>query len=847
MQLRKCVTVPNRFEDEVHVGPASRNGTKPAFPAMLKDQIVAFNPNNPPAAFPSLPLTSVNVSAAKNPERSQELLTLRPSLNFLSTEGLRISLAGSSSSEEDIPQTKQETIKPVTTENNTGAPVGPIANGPNSAKVPSTASEVNNDVTWTMLPLSLQSHIYKALSANYPSKIVPKLLGLTEHEAGQIQKAVGMRILHPASVEEIWNYCSNATVEDPGTLQPPSSIDAGIFNEYVGYMVYASNHELAFQSEVSLAKHFLSSRGIATELLGTWLPDPSDAQIGGLCRHVPGTTSHPALLNNQLHNDSGYSSFSEADQTPGAQCSQRRPQSRQNLVKNKMTGIRSTVPTAPISLVHPTQHRPPLESALLDLNPNLMVRISPHPRSIFTKDGEFLNTPGGTFFNARDLDGEIQPSVPQAGKHFRDSAGRDTCRQLATQSSEARPPTGITSNPQRLILRIQNKNGVARILRKNLSPMDCTQHLSPPKAGDTTAVSLNGLEKPSRPSSLSTQVFSPNTSEFSKGPTVKDVGRPPNSATFEITFMSSEARPSVSCQPAESDSSKRKPSQSDIRQDISKVQRMLINVASEGSSKAILQDWNSDINQLHTEANRFHKLPTAHRMSASETDTLSKAKHIISSIELTRKTTGTTKDTIPVESMKPRPLRSPSYSPISENEDLEEFQVRLRGPMTDSMRGKVPDQYANLSSQSDLSHILSSLSNPAVFCPAKPDVLSKDKQGQREGRIEHPFHTRSRKASPPSAQSQDPPQGTVNDIADGQEAGLAQHQPRLSSNAQADRSTTSEQTSVITPPEKTSQEKSTSQKKRGKKRGPRGPYRKTRERLARLATEEANADTSEST
>lgn len=37
---------------------SSRNGTKPTYPDLLRGQIIPFNPNNPPAAFPSVSLTT---------------------------------------------------------------------------------------------------------------------------------------------------------------------------------------------------------------------------------------------------------------------------------------------------------------------------------------------------------------------------------------------------------------------------------------------------------------------------------------------------------------------------------------------------------------------------------------------------------------------------------------------------------------------------------------------------------------------------------------------------------------------------------------------------------------------
>lgn len=57
MQLRKNISAPDRFDEEILV-TKPRSATKPAHPALMASQVVAFDPDNPPAAFPSLPLNS---------------------------------------------------------------------------------------------------------------------------------------------------------------------------------------------------------------------------------------------------------------------------------------------------------------------------------------------------------------------------------------------------------------------------------------------------------------------------------------------------------------------------------------------------------------------------------------------------------------------------------------------------------------------------------------------------------------------------------------------------------------------------------------------------------------------
>jgi hypothetical protein len=54
MRLRTRIKAPERFEDEDYDTPAASNATKPAFPRLLKEQTIFFDPHLPPAAFPSL-------------------------------------------------------------------------------------------------------------------------------------------------------------------------------------------------------------------------------------------------------------------------------------------------------------------------------------------------------------------------------------------------------------------------------------------------------------------------------------------------------------------------------------------------------------------------------------------------------------------------------------------------------------------------------------------------------------------------------------------------------------------------------------------------------------------------
>ena len=55
MRLRKSIQRPRKLQDEIDYGKKRNETTRPAMPELLQSQVVPFNPNLPPAAFPSLP------------------------------------------------------------------------------------------------------------------------------------------------------------------------------------------------------------------------------------------------------------------------------------------------------------------------------------------------------------------------------------------------------------------------------------------------------------------------------------------------------------------------------------------------------------------------------------------------------------------------------------------------------------------------------------------------------------------------------------------------------------------------------------------------------------------------
>ncbi|KIX05733.1 uncharacterized protein Z518_03705 [Rhinocladiella mackenziei CBS 650.93] len=303
MQLRSNISAPVRLEEEDFSSRRKGKGparTRPAYPDLLRKQVISFDPNNPPAAFPSLPLT-----ARKSLDASQ--LT-----ESLSEEELSFSIANLRINQNEAPGGRARTQQchehfdvqdTATNDNNNGMDLDDLSMvgvrtiermvdeqvvGPDIAREQDQGrvTRTGHSNAWDSLPLSLQYHIYTRLSEDRSSEALAELLGLTEYESSQIQRAVGLRSLHPTSVAEIWDYCRHIGPEIPGLEHPPSFIDLNVFKDYVDYMVFASNYEFAYPSELERAWEFLQQHQIPTSVLGVWQQDPSDIRDSAFFTYV---------------------------------------------------------------------------------------------------------------------------------------------------------------------------------------------------------------------------------------------------------------------------------------------------------------------------------------------------------------------------------------------------------------------------------------------------------------------------------------------------------------------------------------------------------------------------------
>lgn len=736
MQLRRSVTVPTRYEDEDVGLSRSHNGTKPAYPAMLKEQVVPFNPDNPPAAFPSLPLSATRSGGClvNDPE---ELSEVSPSMNSLSGRGLGITFPP----ERGLPEDGQLGLHGAGVDEHESSVIKidhraltrPASTGDERQTIEASQGEsilstdtnlspnaLQTQASWDSLPLSLQYRIYKALSEEYPAKSLSTLLGLTDHESTKILKAVGLRSLHPASVTEIWNYCRDSSEGFPGAVEPQPCIDPVLFDKYVSYMVFASNYEFAYESELRRAEEFLASRGIPKELLETWLPDPSYPDGSAFLIHVPGMTGQPTVLTGNTIFDSGYSSFSEADSTQsGGRVGEAVTRGRANLPFELSTSNNSVSRQR-------VEQQVPIDPALLNKRPRhpLGIVISkskmPSPRdergnpqhtheeylpeSSWTMGSDKPRAPKETERNglkqwekrsAGSMNLRARSSLKGTAALTLSREEEDSWRAQDGDKPQRETNSVLVPNPRRLVLKIQDKDGLARIFKKKSKSVHSTKLSTSPEATNeaTGYVSVSPGKYDAR--APLTLPLNTKITSFNRGLLLTEAPELDLNGTGDETFppgATSLSKKNCECPqaggPTALISAKRKASQSDIRPYPPKSQRNVADTTFDPAASAIASDNMEGAHRYRTGEKSYQQPATSSFQASSEANAPTKCSHMTTGMVAPKNADGYRKDAVERESSKV--VKSPSYSPISENETLEEFQALLHGPVVSRLRTKIP-------------------------------------------------------------------------------------------------------------------------------------------------------------
>ncbi|EXJ63988.1 hypothetical protein A1O7_00323 [Cladophialophora yegresii CBS 114405] len=773
MRLRSSITTPTRLEDEEPVTPNNRNGTKPAHPGLMKAKATPFNPNNPPAAFPSLPLTSMAMSVENKPVSEATTTGDNETENSLPDQG---SLAGITSDihgqEDSQIQTSQigvkveqddtqqdQTHEEVTQKDGSADDVVARATANQDSATTATSSTTtqtvsNNDqtaerdsnpsqqtlssgaahgienqnaaattmsttndsravrrVNWNELSLSMQYHIYKALK-EYPvhPRHIIRLLGMNPSQFAQIEHAVSLRALHPASLVDLWAFCASISIPIPG-IQPGMDgyqiIDPDVFKEYAAYFTFTCKYDCAFDGEVRLARRFLMDHNLSLAFMGQWELDPYGSAFLQFVPHVPSTRMTPLARASNVPRP-----LSDPVQNPALLPVRGRP----GLINPVRPSQRAV--TARNALRHPALRGQPVlpsdPAAAQHARELVDQRTQPagrqrHPLAQVSTPGESPTPPQTGQHGAQDI---VQP-VPTV---TRNAASRRT-RQSRLRSSGAPSPPDLanvpissntnshqdlpsgsksknapqrtkgsrpqkkanakrgdvtvqdqsTSSPTsasvRLVLKIDKKDGLAQVVRDAPSKTaDATSSTGALKGTAASDVAQNDTVHAPPTVSARALPFSTTMSGFNRG---LMMGFPSSSvaagaadSVFAIPAIRAPANRDANLHhliKAAPEHPKRKASQSDIRSRASKAPRTKVADTDATPAHGLVAAGIDNTDRLDSEANEAYDFGNYLRDIASAID------H--------------------------RPLPSPTFSAISENADLPEFQALLE-PVKHRLRGK---------------------------------------------------------------------------------------------------------------------------------------------------------------
>ena len=235
----------------------------------------------------------------------------------------------------------------------------------------------------------------------------------------------------------------------------------------------------------------------------------------------------------------------------------------------------------------------------------------------------------------------------------------------------------LKANPRRLILMVKDRDGLARIFKKQPNPLN-SAFVKSSETKTTSTLSLDGttnnLKQPTTTPRFNTTVLSSNR-DLTKG-TASGLAleTTPNGTGF-LTITNLPIRETTRFEnsiPAIPLSPKRKPSQSDIRPTPKKVHCALADSGTKTPLDGIANFTINNIHYYHTQAKCSHHVPTNRLQGPVAYRTATKSTVVEAQGEL------------------PDFPRSPSCSPISENEGIEELQALLRGPAGRRLRFKGP-------------------------------------------------------------------------------------------------------------------------------------------------------------
>ena len=283
MGLREKVQTPRRFDEEDYSRRRSDINPRAAvpFPELMRTQITPFNPDLPPAAFPSLPLK------ATTPQPPAETLHKvdEPMQDVINTDAGR----------------HHDQARVLETGTAIGVEVAPNSSDDAGSEAGSFTLDSDEVITWASLELSVQHRIFVNLCQHETPRGAAIRLRISELDFLNIRRAIARRLQIPENVNVLWQKLHNF---NDGSVGYP---DPSTVAKYADVLLEAGSYDLAFPISIQKGLKFLDDRYLDRSLLGHWVVNDD-----GFAQALPDLSNIARQIPIQPVYDSGYSSENEA-------------------------------------------------------------------------------------------------------------------------------------------------------------------------------------------------------------------------------------------------------------------------------------------------------------------------------------------------------------------------------------------------------------------------------------------------------------------------------------------------------------------------------------------------------
>jgi len=306
MRLRTTIKAPERFEDEDYDTPAASNATKPAFPRLLKEQTIFFDPHLPPAAFPSLkqanpqledddrishdvaePISVDMMDIDRSPNH-----TVLPIVHRGAQLGLQTASLTSLRVAEDVPPFRRSFLDDAETSDgeeyevsSPGAATPVKQVGSNQRVFPQIQHDHTEEaiadgaqsIYWTQLVPALQVEIFENLCGSRSAQAACDILGLGRDELHDVLKHLRTRdkqiYAEDQGIHQLQKAQLNAILRTDHSLRLDSDSWRGHVANTRRHLPHISprfDYFICNATEVELARRFLKECSIDTCVLGKW-------------------------------------------------------------------------------------------------------------------------------------------------------------------------------------------------------------------------------------------------------------------------------------------------------------------------------------------------------------------------------------------------------------------------------------------------------------------------------------------------------------------------------------------------------------------------------------------------